>query len=171
MAIFVETPRLIIKTPSFDYFDELYQLQSDHDVMKYIFGGARSEERVKERLKKEIDHYQKHGFSMGPVFVKETNSFVGKAGILYKDLDDSQPDIEIGYLFHKSEWNKGYGTETTKTLVQWGFDHLPVKRIVAATHLENNISGHILMKAGLRWSGVKKYQEREAHFYEIERAT
>lgn len=43
MSLFLETKNLIINTLELSDFNNLYALQSDADVMKYISQGVRSE--------------------------------------------------------------------------------------------------------------------------------
>lgn len=72
MSIFLETKRLVINTPELSDLDNLYLLQSDSDVMQYIGQGVRTKTEVAEALQIAIQHQQKHGFSVGCVYEKET---------------------------------------------------------------------------------------------------
>lgn len=51
----------------------------------------------------------------------------------------------------------------------WGFEHLAIKKLVAATHPNNTPSQKVLEKCGLNYRGKIKYGEKnkEAHYYEI----
>jgi RimJ/RimL family protein N-acetyltransferase len=75
MSIFLETQRLIIKTPSLDYLNEAFLLDSDPDVM-YFMGGPRTLKSAHEWLEKNISHQERNGFGFGLVFEKERNRFV-----------------------------------------------------------------------------------------------
>ena len=63
--------------------------------------------------------------------------FIGRAGFVYLNYDDTQPDIEIGYELKKEYWHQGYATELVLALINWGFDHLDVTRLVAVTRPDN----------------------------------
>ena len=67
MAIFLETARLILKTPQPADFDNLHGLCADAEVMRYIGTGVRTAEETQLSLDKAIAHYEKHGFSLGAV--------------------------------------------------------------------------------------------------------
>ena len=56
MSIFLETKRLIINTPELIDLDNLYALQSDADVMKYVGQGVRTQSEVMTGLEKAIAH-------------------------------------------------------------------------------------------------------------------
>ena len=57
MNIFLETKRLMIKIPDLSDFDDLYLLQCNPDVMKYIGEGVRTKQEVELSLQKAIAHY------------------------------------------------------------------------------------------------------------------
>lgn len=167
MNTFIETPRLVIHPPQLSDFDNLYALQSDLDVMQYVGNGARSQEEVMIGLKKAIAHQEKHGFSLGSVHEKDNGRFIGRAGLIYLGYDDTQSDIEVAYALMKSAWGKGYGTELAKTLIKWGFECLPVNKLVAVVNPQNEASKHVLEKANMSYLGPTEYGNKEVAFYEI----
>jgi ribosomal-protein-alanine N-acetyltransferase len=167
MNIFLETKRLIIKPSTFEDLDNLCLLQADQDVMQYIGQGLRNPEEVRKWLEKSISHHQKHGFSFGSVFEKETGIFIGQAGIMFLDYDDTQPDVEIGYRLHKRFWNKGYATELSRELIKWGFKHLPVDKLVAVINPQNEKSRHVLEKVSMSYVGKINCYNSEVAKYEI----
>ncbi|MDR3501188.1 MAG: GNAT family N-acetyltransferase [Legionella sp.] len=167
MSLFLETKNLIINTPESSDFDNLYALQSDADVMKYIGNGVRTEAEVMNGLEKAIVHSQKHNFSLGGVFAKESGAFVGRAGLIYLAYDDNQPDIELGYALTKNAWNKGYGTELARALIHWGFEHLTIERLVGVINPNNEGSRRVLEKAGMNYVGRSHYWNNEIDLYEI----
>ncbi|MHB1946843.1 MAG: GNAT family N-acetyltransferase [Gammaproteobacteria bacterium] len=169
MSLFFETSRLIINIPQSHDIDDLYSLQSDPDVMKYIgHGKPRSKSEVTEGLNKAIEHYQKHGFSVGCVFEKTTGEFVGRAGLIYLAYDDTQSDIEIGYALHKKYWGKGYATELAKACVQWGFQHINTTKLVGVTLPHHIKSQQVLEKAGMKYVKMNLYRGLEVTQYEIQ---
>jgi RimJ/RimL family protein N-acetyltransferase/predicted acetyltransferase len=170
MTYFIETRRLIIKSPTLDDLDDLFRLQSDADVMRYVgHGRPRSRADVLSGLNKAIHHYARHGFSLGSVIEKESGLFIGRAGLIYLGYDDSQSDIETGYALEKKYWNRGYATELTRACVQWAFSHLPVRKLVAVINPENEQSRRVLEKAGMHYIGRDKYNTFPVARYEIDK--
>lgn len=165
MSKIFETKNLIIKPPSFDDFDELYQLLSDEDVMRYIGNGVRSREEVQTQLEKMIQHYDKHGFSLCYIYDKESKIFVGCAGLIYLAFDDAQPEIELAFALHKKFWQKGYATELAKYFMQWAFSHGGISSIVAVTKPNNEGSRRVLEKIGMCYLGKCNYKDIEAAKY------
>ncbi len=170
MGLFLETKNLIINAPESTDFHDLYTLQSDPDVMKYIGQGVRTETEVMSGLEKAIAHYKKYAFSLGSVIEKENQQFVGRAGLIYLAYDDNQPDIEVGYALIKDAWHKGYGTELAKALIDWGFTHLTIEKLVGIVKPDNKASRRVLEKAGMRYIQNTTYWSNEVALYEIQKS-
>lgn len=171
MNTFIETSRLLVKPPSENDFEAHYGLLSDPEVMRYIGKGIRTREEARENLEKHINHFNKHGFALGFVYEKQTGLFVGRAGLVYLEMKDDQPAIEIGYALHQRFWNQGYGTELVKGCIRWGFQHLSVKQLLAVMHPDNERSRRVLERAGMRYWGRKQCYQTEVAQYFIDKST
>lgn len=79
------------------------------------------------------------------VIRKEDNKLIGTCNL--GDFDFSSRRCGIGYTINKNEWNKGYGTEIVKALVEYGFKKMNVNRIEAFVTPGNNASVRVLKKA------------------------
>jgi [ribosomal protein S5]-alanine N-acetyltransferase len=60
---------------------------------------------------------------------------------------------ELGYIFHPAFWSRGFATEATRALLEFGFGPLGLHRIAATCHPENRASARVLVKAGLALEG------------------
>lgn len=61
---------------------------------------------------------------------------------------------ESGYWLAEYHWNNGYITEAVKAVIAFGFEQLNLKRIFATHFVDNNASGRVLEKAGMKKEGV-----------------
>lgn len=163
----LETERLIVKLTSLDNFETIYRLHSDPEVMRYVGQGAKTRDESRESIEKIIRHQEKHGFSFGDVYEKGTDLYVGRAGLIYLEMNDSQPDIEVGYVLHQAFWGKGYATELAKGFLEWGFKQLSVDKLVAVIRPQNDPSRHVLEKCGMRYVGKVHSYGGEMDKYEI----
>lgn len=163
----LETKRLIVKPTSLDNFENVYALLSDPEVMRYVGRGVKTREETQESLEKMIRHKEKHGFSFGDVYEKDTGLFVGRAGLIYLEMKDDQPDIEVGYTLHKQFWKKGYATELAKAFLDWGFKNLPVNKLVAVIRPENEESRRVLEKSAMHYVGRVNCYDTDVAKYEI----
>lgn len=60
---------------------------------------------------------------------------------------------DIGYVLRQDRWGQGYGTETARILIDFGFATLGLHRIEAICDPENIASRRILEKAGMQYEG------------------
>lgn len=169
MTNFLETDRLIIKLTSIEDFDNILALRSDPEVQKYTTQPPAKRQDVQRFLDNVIPYQEKHGHGMASVFEKTTGQFIGQAGIFHIGHYDLQPEIEIGYRFHKKYWGKGFATEATEALVAWGFEHLDIGTIVSFVETENLASRRVLEKCGFRYVGLKKCYYGMLERYEFDR--
>jgi [ribosomal protein S5]-alanine N-acetyltransferase len=167
MNTLLTSPRLYIKEPTLNDFDSLFNLQSNSEVMSYIGNGVRSQEEVMNGLEKAISHYKQHQFSLGSVFLKSSPKFIGRAGLIYFNYDDSQADIELAYALLPEYWGIGYATELAQALVSWGFDQLSIPKLIAVVHPKNSNSQKVLIKAGMMNTGTINYWNKDVLRFEV----
>jgi [ribosomal protein S5]-alanine N-acetyltransferase len=166
MTIFLETKRLLIRESSLDNFENAFALFTDKDVMQYVGHGVKTREETHELIAKTVLHYQKHGFGFGDVYEKDTCYYIGRAGLSYIELDE-KAEIEVGYVLHKDHWRKGYATELSQALIQWGFNQLALNKIVAVLNPHNDASRRVLEKSGMCYVGRAFHYRQEVAKYEI----
>ncbi|HHB77980.1 MAG TPA: N-acetyltransferase [Saprospiraceae bacterium] len=73
---------------------------------------------------------------------------------------------ELGYWLGLPYWNKGYMTEAAKTVVQFGFGELGLKRIFASHFTSNPASGRVMQKVGMQKEGVLKCYTKKGDVYQ-----
>lgn len=170
MSIVLQTKRLILKHPKLSDLDNLIALRMDPNVMQYVGNGlVQTKEEVKNFLDAALPYHQQYGFGFFSVFEKETGDFVGQAGLFHFGFDVSQNEIELAYRLHKKYWNRGFATELVKALIDWGFDHLKLKKIIAIIFPENNASRRVLEKSGFHYVKRIPYKNRECALYEVDK--
>jgi [ribosomal protein S5]-alanine N-acetyltransferase len=149
MSIFLETERLLIKVPKADDVDNWCAIYAEDE------SNVLSKEEIKKRLEKNILDYEKHGFSMGSVYLKCNNTFIGRAGLFdYVTLEQQHSHLEMGYGLLKAYWGQGYAAELAMALINWSFTHVEVDKVLAFTYEDNHRSRRVLEKVGMQY--VKK---------------
>lgn len=81
----------------------------------------------------------------------ESKQLVGSVGLEVKSRPHSRG--EIGFVFGRGSWGRGYASETTRLLLGFGFGELALHRISATCHPDNAACGHVLEKAGMTLEG------------------
>lgn len=95
------------------------------------------------------------------IILKEKNRIIG--GITFKGPGNSENEVEVGYGIDEKYQNKGYMTETLKSIIKWAFRNNEIKSVVAETNKDNIASQRVLEKVGM-----KKYRKEEkTYWYKI----
>lgn len=141
----IETKRLILRPFTRDDILPSYEMNLDKEVSKYTGdGGVVSKAEIERRITQDVlGDYKTHGFGRFAVELKSNGQFIGFAGLKY--LDDLK-EVDLGYRFMKAHWGQGLATEAAKACVNFGFNTLKLKRIIAMVLPENIGSIRVLEK-------------------------
>ena len=166
--VILESERLYLKQFTFDDVDDYFRLNSDPDVMKCIGREPETDINViKDSLNKIIKYYVENpGLGVWAGFEKKSDNFIGFFELAHLDNTD---EIEVGYRLLKEYWNKGYATEMTKILIEYGFNKMGLEQIVGITHPENIASQKVLLKSGLTYIKEAFYYDLDVKYFAIEK--
>lgn len=149
--IILETPRLALRQFTEDDVNNLFGLNSDPEVMRYLTGGKPT---PREKIRDQIIpfHLAVYGrldrLGTWAAESTATGEFLGWFH-LRPGLDHDITDVELGYRLRRSTWNKGYATEGSRALISMGFTDLGVERVFAHTMTVNTASRRVMEKCGL----------------------
>ena len=149
----METKRLLFRKMNFDDFDSLKKILSDSETMKY-YPAPYDDSGVCRWINWCLACYEKRGFGLFAVVLKETDEFIGDCGITLQNINGNEV-FEIGYHINKKYWNKGYCTEAYKEIIRFLFEEVNVKKIVASHLKINPASGKVMIKVGMKYCGEK----------------
>lgn len=160
----LETKRLRLRRPSWEDFPHILKLGSNPNVMRFINNSqTQSATEAKKDLERRIRQTNKHtGYWITEH--KDEDAFVGWMAL--KKLDRSR-DYEIGYRFMEEFWGQGLATEAGEIVLQYAFDELRLKHVVAVAQELNFASTRVLEKLGLEKKGEGIYYNTECVYYKI----
>ena len=121
MNVIIETERLFLREMNMDDLDALYEVLADQEIMKYypyIF----DEKKVKEWIERNMNRYQKDGFGLWAVCLKESGEMIGDCGLTLQNIDGTMLP-EIGYHIRKDQQHKGYAKEAASAVRDWAFNN------------------------------------------------
>jgi RimJ/RimL family protein N-acetyltransferase len=151
----LETERLSIRHLSTNDAPFILELLNDPSFIQNI--GDRSVRTIKDAesyiLKGPVASYEKNGFGLNLVILKETGESIGTCGLIKRDTLD---DVDIGYAFLPKFWSMGYAVESAFAVLQYGLMVHGLKRIVGITLPENKGSVRVLEKIGLKFEKMVK---------------
>ena len=168
--ILLETGRLVLRRYERDDLDRLDRLNRDAEVMRYIGDGSlRTREQTRAgivRAQRIYEIFPGLGFWIGEE--KPSLKFVGVFALIYIP---KTVEVEVGYRLRKPAWGRGLATEGASALVRYGMFELGLDRVVGLTHVENNPSKHVLMKAGLQPRGMGHYYDKALCYFVADKAS
>lgn len=165
----IETERLILRKNELKDAQELFELLSDQEILKYLTGIPKytgvemAEDYIGKRL---AEKYKRDDCYEWAIVEKTSNKFIGKISVFEQDEERRKANLAwyISPLFR----NKGYMTETVKAVVKF-LQKVGFERIEAYAHTENLASQRVMEKCGFIYEGtLRKYDyERNGDLYDV----
>jgi len=164
LFMFLESDRLILRKLTLSDDELLYHLDSDPEVLKYIRPAISKEESLM-RLHSSIKRYDSFpGLGRFVAFEKDTREDIGWYILSFSE-EVQLP--EIGYRLKQKYWGKGYATELSLVLLDYGFRSLDIDKIFAVTHQQNLGSQNVLTKIGMKYVDIRHIYENDVFYYEL----
>jgi len=146
--MYLETERMILREFTMGDLQDFHEIFSDPEVMKNTeppYDLEKSETFLKEFC---IKRDPKGGFA---AVLKESGKVIGY--VLFCPVDD--PEIyEIGWIFNKDYWRKGYAFEICSRLISYGFVELELHKICAEA-IDADKSVSLMKKLGMQYEGTQ----------------
>jgi len=165
VTIALATTRLDLRPFRHDDVDDLYAMDGDDRVMRYVGTGlpGRTREQSAQAVVRMAAYSAAHpGYGLLHASRRDDAGFVGGCGLF--PLPDTT-DIEIGYRLRHDCWGHGYATEMARAVLAHGFGALGLTRIVGVTFPENLPSQRVLVKIGMREAGTAVHYGREMRVF------
>jgi len=170
--ITAETERFILRPFAATDIDFLDLLHSDAFVMRYLTGRVRAHDENMASLTSALFLEEEHGIGHRIVIRKEDNMPVGRCGIsfiygtgekimpTYYSDENLLPEgaksfrmFELGYIFLRKEWGKGYATEAATAMRDYGLKVQKLPEIHSVIMQENAGSVAVAEKIGAKRRG------------------
>jgi GNAT superfamily N-acetyltransferase len=135
--------RELLNEPSFIQNIGDRGVRTNADACRYILNGP-------------VVSYDRFGFGLYLVALKEIDTAIGICGLLKRDTLE---DVDIGFAFLPKFWGKGYAYESAAAVMEYGRNVVGLRRIVAVTAPDNESSIRVLRKLGLRFERMVRMSE------------
>ena len=155
------TERLVLVPLIDDHLELEVELDSDPEVLRYIWGRARTPDEVAQSHETRMalsDKVDALGFWVA--FEKtegaavQGGDFVGLM-MLPPAHGPDQPDhsdvADLGYRLLRRHWRRGYASEASGKLLHHAFETVGVSRVIAQTMSVNTGSRKVMEAVGLRY--------------------
>ena len=160
-----DTPRITFRQFTSKDLPQVFQLNSNPKVMKYI-EEPRNISQAKSDLERYIDYYTRHpGYGYWPAFDKHQGAFMGL--FIVKKLVETD-ECELGYRLFPKYWGLGLATEGAGACIDYAFNHLAVPYMVAVALEENRASCRVLEKVGFQFQKIDTFYQCQCAYYRLD---
>lgn len=148
----LQTDRLILRKMTREDFPALCRTLQDEKAM-YAYAHAFSYEEVQQWLDHQLDRYQKYGFGLWAVTLRDNDEMIGQCGLTIQNYAGKEV-LEIGYLFQRDYWHHGYAIEAARACRQYAFEILNVPEVYSIIRDNNFPSQRVAERNGMRVRGL-----------------
>jgi RimJ/RimL family protein N-acetyltransferase len=92
-----------------------------------------------------LTSYDRHGFGLYLVELRETMAPIGICGLLKRD---ELEDVDVGFSLLPAYWSRGYAFEAAAAVMAHAREAFGLQRLVAITAIHNERSGRLLGRLG-----------------------
>ena len=133
-----------------DYINAL----NDMEVVKLT--ETRHQKWDEESVERYVEESNVEGISkLIGIFLKESDKHIGNIRLF--NFSTRHRRVELGIMiFDKSQWSKGYGSESLMAISNYAFSELKLHKICADYYSVNIASAKMFKKAGFEIEGVFK---------------
>lgn len=141
------TERLVLRELRDTDVDALAETLSDPLAM-VAYEGAFERAEVEAWLARQRQRYTDDGFGLWAVTLRETGELIGQCGPTVQ-LIDGGPRVEVGYLFARRWWHRGFALEAARGVRDWAFENLPVDIVCSKVRDTNLASMNVAIRNGM----------------------
>jgi ribosomal-protein-alanine N-acetyltransferase len=159
----IETKRLVLRNWTDADCAALFEILRDAAVVRDVDDGKPfSLEKTRKFLEAMDKSVRENGFCRWKVVENASGELAGTCGF---GRVAETGEIELGYLFARKHWGCGFAMEIAEAALDFGFNKLGFREIIAMTALENVASQRVLEKIGFTQRGLEVIGGEESLVY------
>src|SRR5689334_12753197 len=124
-------------------------MNADPRVMEF-FPAPLSREESDALITRIEAGFDRHGFGLWALEVRETGEFIGFTGLAPPEFEAHfTPAVEVGWRLAAPAWGRGYATEAARAAIAFGFERAGLEEIVSMTSVLNERSRAVMERLGM----------------------
>ena len=153
-SYFLKSARLGFRSWSTEDLPLAISLWGDPEVSRFL-GGPFSQEKIKEKLAREITLMSNHNVQYWPIFLLASGEHIGCVGLQPYKLDEKI--YELGAHLLPAFWGRGFALEAGEAIIAIAFESLGARKLFAGHHPRNIASRSVIKKLGFQYFGEEFY--------------
>lgn len=146
----LRTERLELRPLAAEHLEHLVELDSDPEVLRYLYGRAQSRAEVEHRMSQRLDPERAAaGLGFWAGFVDD--DFIGWWQLVRpsRPEEGGPEDGVLGYRLLRRRWRQRFASEGSRELLRYAFDDLGLPRVTAETMAVNEGSRGVMRSIGM----------------------
>lgn len=155
----MDLERVLLRPITADDADDLYEIFSDKQVMKYYDRlPLKSREEADELAKMFIDCLADRKMLRWGIEEKSSGKLIGTCGFFC--ISETNKKAEVGYELRRDRWGTGIMSEAVEAIMKFIFTKTDINRVEAFVEIPNVASMKLLDKLGFVNEGTLRQYER-----------
>jgi len=159
----ITTKRLFLREMEDRDMEALYAVWGDQENMKY-YPYSFDEERVRTWIERNQARYQKDGFGLWAVCLKDTGEVIGDCGLTLQTIDGTLLP-EIGYHIRRDCQQRGFAKEAAAAVRDWAFENTEYPALYSYCKYTNEASYRTAEAIGMVF--LKQYADPDNEFTRV----
>ena len=164
----IATNRLLLRPLRKDDLETYAKIMGAREV-GYWFpkGDGYTREESEKSLDAILKHWGKHGFGIWAIIDKSNGLLIGRCGL---NLIAETSEVEVDFVLTPNSWRKGYATEAARAALDYGFQKLELRNIIALAKPDNTASRRVIEKIGMQFRRNAQYWGITCAYYTISKS-
>jgi RimJ/RimL family protein N-acetyltransferase len=155
------TSHLRLRRWKLDDLAALSEIFAKPEVWRFPFGRGMTPEETGAFLAHRIAEQATGGWCEWATELKESGQLIGYIGLAEPHfLPELMPTVEIGWRLDPSSWGRGLATEGARAALEEGFSHHDLAEVVSIYQPENEASGRVMARLGMRFDRDTRHPTR-----------
>lgn len=167
----IRTVRLLLREFAAADEEDVHEYGSDAIVSKYADWGPNTVDDTHERINGYLEVQRTWPRDEVSLAVELPGESKVIGTIRLSIVDDRNRTADLGFVFNRAYWNRGYATEAASAVLGVAFAALGLHRVCATCDILNVGSWRVMEKAGMRRAGLfrrdvfQKGKWRDSYLY------
>ena len=141
------TPRMRLRRFRSGDVDALWAIQRDAETMRW-YPHPFEREESESWIARNLERYERDGHGHWAAELLDDGRFAGSCGLVLQQVDGVS-ELEVGWMFDRTLWNRGLATEAGRACRDLAFGTMGRPRVISLVRPENTPSRRVAEKVGM----------------------